>query len=410
MEWHICLLAFLALAFIDYTTTLAATAFLAASIVCALLSPSRALSSVLSGLVPWLYLILAGLSVIWSSAPDLSTRYAIELALTTGAALVIAGALTPGAFLAALMCALLVSGAASVASGQMQMNYGQLALVGVFGSKNSFSLAQAVCVMSCWWVVLSRSQRFVMRTLALFGLLASVALLMAGRSAGAMAAVAAGLSISVVAYNLSWFSHRLRVIMLVAATFVIALTFVLLSLVAEDLFEQALSFTGKDVTLSGRTYLWATAGKLIGENPIFGYGFSAFWVQGNPYAENIWSLFAPGKTGFHFHNLWYEVGVELAFPGLILAAITMAITTLEVLRWVVRSGATESCFFLGFVMFVDIRSVLEVDIFSQFSCVWVTYVAAWAYARNSRRALVADAGQRRSGGLSPAPSQYLQRS
>jgi exopolysaccharide production protein ExoQ len=52
----------------------------------------------------------------------------------------------------------------------------------------------------------------------------------------------------------------------------------------EDLIWE---FLGKDATLTGRTELWSLVIDNISEKPLFGWGFSAFWVPGNPVAMQI---------------------------------------------------------------------------------------------------------------------------
>jgi exopolysaccharide production protein ExoQ len=52
----------------------------------------------------------------------------------------------------------------------------------------------------------------------------------------------------------------------------------------EDLIWQ---FLGKDATLTGRTELWSHVIDSIGDRPLFGWGFAAFWVPGNPVAMQI---------------------------------------------------------------------------------------------------------------------------
>jgi exopolysaccharide production protein ExoQ len=47
---------------------------------------------------------------------------------------------------------------------------------------------------------------------------------------------------------------------------------------------------GKDATLTGRTLLWPYVIDRISEKPWFGWGFSAFWVPGNPAAGQIGDL------------------------------------------------------------------------------------------------------------------------
>jgi exopolysaccharide production protein ExoQ len=154
---------------------------------------------------------------------------------------------------------------------------------------------------------------------------------------------------------------------------------------SDTLVGQLLIITGKDVTLSGRTYLWTRASELIRENPLLGAGYGAFWVQGNPYAEELWAHFGLSAGGFHFHNLWYEMGVDLGYPGIVIALLTVLIVSARAVRWVVRAPSAESFFFLAFVMTIGLRSFLEVDIFSHFSLFSLIFIAAGYYARNADR-------------------------
>jgi len=136
--------------------------------------------------------------------------------------------------------------------------------------------------------------------------------------------------------------------------------------------------------LSDRTPLWDVAKKMIESYPVGGVGFEAFWQQGNPYAEDLWRRFNPSRAGYHFHNLWYQSAVELGYIGLSLAILTVAITAIEVMRWVLRSPSPTSCFFFGFVVFILLHSPFEVELFAQFSNIMATFIAAFVYARQSR--------------------------
>jgi exopolysaccharide production protein ExoQ len=120
---------------------------------------------------------------------------------------------------------------------------------------------------------------------------------------------------------------------------------------------------------------------MINERPALGLGLQAFWVQGNPFAEALWARWNPSRFGYHFHNLWYETGVELGYVGVLIALYTVVSTNLAVSRWVIRSPQAESCFFFAYVLFIDIRTIVEVDLFGQFSFSWILFIAAWVYAR-----------------------------
>lgn len=51
--------------------------------------------------------------------------------------------------------------------------------------------------------------------------------------------------------------------------------------------DLILEILGKDATLTGRTQIWQYAIDNIGEKPLFGWGYAAFWVPGNPAAGQI---------------------------------------------------------------------------------------------------------------------------
>jgi exopolysaccharide production protein ExoQ len=154
----------------------------------------------------------------------------------------------------------------------------------------------------------------------------------------------------------------------------------------DELFGQLLIVTGKDVTLSGRAYLWTRAAELIRQNPLLGTGYGAFWVQGNPYAEEIWAHFqVTGRGGFNFHNQWYDLGVQLGYVGQAVAFLTILTVSVRTFRWIIRNPSPESLFFFGFVWIIIMRSFLESESFSHFSTSWILFVVAAYYARNEAR-------------------------
>ena len=149
-----------------FLATISAYAFLTAAALFGLTVPIRALRALFSDWLPWPYVILVLVSVSWSAVPDLSARYGVELALTAGAALVLAR-VAPYSFLSALMCAFLVIDVVGLLVGRYALNAGAFAMIGAFGSKNAFSAAQAVLFLTSFWVLLSANQNILMRSLAL---------------------------------------------------------------------------------------------------------------------------------------------------------------------------------------------------------------------------------------------------
>ncbi|SDR54560.1 exopolysaccharide production protein ExoQ [Rhizobiales bacterium GAS113] len=386
IAWLAWFIATAALFFLQMSQTLAASIFMAISVAYVMARPGLALQALRGGVTPWIYVTLAVLSVAWSEHSDVSARAAVQIAFTMGAALVMARALPARSTIFIWMSAVLAANAASLLNPQMAWNAGALAMIGIFGSKNQLGLSQAILVMAGAWIFLDRERAWPLRCLALFCAFLGATLMIAARSLDATATLIAALGCALVSFRLNWVPRRWRAIVLFAVVFVVVALLALLLVYANEfgLFGQVLQLSGKDVTLSGRTELWQRAAVMMEQNPILGTGLQAFWVQGNPYAEELWARFAPGRAGYHFHNLWYETGVELGYVGLLAALYTVISTSLEVWRWVIRTPNVASCFFLTYVIFIDMRTFVEVDLFGQYSFNWVLYLVSWAYARRAR--------------------------
>src|SRR6516164_946487 len=383
-SWWIWFVAIGALYLGEFIPTLPVIVFMAGSFIYFLARPGLATKAIFSLWVPWIYVIFAALSVLWSQFPDWTLRASIQYIFSTGAFLVMVHALPAKSFLTVCLSALLIVDAASLANPIMAWNAQGLAMIGIFGSKNSFGLFQALLIQFSVWVLLDRSQPPLLRGLAVIGAVGGAYLLSVALAVGATVALFGALACAFLAFNLRRFSPRSRIIIFCGGGLVIAILCGFLIVFSDELFQAALQFTGKSSDLSTRTPLWDVAKKMMESHPIAGAGFEAFWQHGNPYAEDLWRRFQPARAGYHFHNLWYQSAVDLGYIGLSLAILTVGITSIEVMRWVVRSPSPASCFFLGYVAFIILRSTLEVDLFAQFSPMDAIFIAAFVYARLSR--------------------------
>src|SRR5262249_33642549 len=113
------------------------------SMVYMLTRPGLALKASFSSWVPWIYVIFAAMSVLWSQYPDWTLRASIQFAFSTGVFLVMVHALPAKSFLTVFLSAILLADAVSMANPRTAWNTGGLAMIGIFGSKNSFGLTQA---------------------------------------------------------------------------------------------------------------------------------------------------------------------------------------------------------------------------------------------------------------------------
>jgi exopolysaccharide production protein ExoQ len=82
-----------------------------------------------------------------------------------------------------------------------------------------------------------------------------------------------------------------------------------------SLVAAGISASGRDLTLTGRTDLWADLLDIAAETPIFGVGYGSFWI-GN--THNLWERHLWGPT--QGHNGYIDVYLELGAVGLLVLA------------------------------------------------------------------------------------------
>ena len=390
LSWWVWFVAITAIVCLPFAQTAAVGVFILMSIAYVSFCPGVALNATMRYWSPWIFCMFAALSTLWSLSPDRTLRGSIQLIFTTGAAMVMARALPAASLLTICMFASLAADAASVINPRMALNAGAYAMIGIFGSKNAFGAVQALLILAAVWVFLDAGRRWPVRGIALVSAVGSSYLLLAARSTNAIVGLLAALAVSILAFMLRRLPTTSRIVFLCAGVLLITIMCGFGLIFLDEIFGAALSFTGKSATLSQRTPLWEVAAKMMTENPILGVGYQAFFIDGNPYAEDMYRRLRIPRFGYSFHNLWYQEGVELGYIGLGLAILMVASTTFEVTRWTIRSANPSNCFFLGFTIYMVVVSPLEVMLFGQFSLTWILFVAAWAYARQAQEQHNAD--------------------
>jgi exopolysaccharide production protein ExoQ len=369
VAWLLWLCSAVSLAFIQAVPTIPAAVFLGAVLLYCALFPIRAYQAVTWNFIPWAIVLFGALSVFWSLEPMRSARAAPQIAITVLAAIMFAQALPARAFIAIVMYAHLASVVAS------------FFVSGIFGAKNSFALQVAITLLASLWVALDSQQPKYARLIALLSILGTPPMLSSAGSEGALLTGSLAILGSILVF-LSRPLHpttRLSLFWLSLLAVTLALAFALLSF--DDLSDVLLSSIGKDSSLTGRTVLWSHASSIIANHPWGGVGLQAFWTESNSEAVRFWEMFYIGShAGFHFHDLWLEIGVELGLIGILIAAGTVIIVLFSVWRWALRDPRPESCFFIGFVTFVLLRTVGEVELFAQFGLTQMIFLAAYYYA------------------------------
>lgn len=346
--------------------------------------PGRAVQALLQTPVPWLLPLFAAVSIFWSVAPLTTGRHAVELLATTGMALVIVRTLDVRSFVSAYMCALLLACLVSVAVGGTSVIYdtGEVALVGVFGSKNEFSTFTSFALFCSAAVLLDPRQPNWLRCVGACGLALCPPLLWAGRSVGALVSDAVVLAIFGGLLALSHLDRTNRAVAVAGLCVLAAIAAVSLALVAGGHgVSSLLTAVGKNSTLTGRTSLWFKAEQLIQIHPFGGVGYQAFWVQESPEAEGLWrSMKIVSRYGFYFHNLFYETKVELGYAGLAILLGTIAATIIAAIRRLLAAWDVVSILFVSFLIFFVLRFYFEVDLLYPFAQGTFLFVIIWGYS------------------------------
>ncbi len=339
----------------------------------------RALSLLrLSAAIP-LLVAMALVSTLWSIAPAITLRRAIELAGTTILAYWLVTRFSPGELLRllAIACAIeilgsLVLGAAVPGLGRTSGGIYDGTWRGIFDDKNGLGQTMALAAFTLPAAAMAR-RAGALRLLswALVGVAAGLIVLAQSISSLVVLTIMCVLYAVLRARRLSSFD----VAMLSLIFYVAAVIFV--ALIAAMGVPALLQMVGRDPTLTGREGVWDLALDAITAKPILGYGYGAFWVEDVGWARFIAS--EEGWSAAHAHNGLLELALDV---GLVGVAVFLAAYVTSVWRAIGRfrqrndGGATWLLLFLIYLFCVN---VTETGI-AQFNDVkWVLFVCACLY-------------------------------
>jgi exopolysaccharide production protein ExoQ len=369
--------ALLSLLFVVWFQSLAALGFLASGLALWARQPGQAVTDLLRFWPIHLIAVWCLLSTFWSNDPAITLRLGIQLALTLVIAVAMATRLSPRTFVRVAFAAFGIAAVSSLLFGEVRGD--GAGWLGIFGSKNEFAFAMSVVTLLSLALVLDRQAGWI-RIPALLGLLLGPFLLIQGQSAGAILTTAGAGLLGLALVTLRHARLAARLLALALAVLVALAVALLVVEYRIELAEAFLDATGKDVTLTGRTELWSEALREIRAYPLFGQGFQAVWVPGNPVAEAMWARFGIGtRSGFNFHNTWISNAVEIGLVGVGLQLAVFLTTLALVARWVVATQTAASLFFAMFMARQVATSLVEVVVYFNFNVITILTVVALVY-------------------------------
>ncbi|OJU08257.1 MAG: hypothetical protein BGN86_03445, partial [Caulobacterales bacterium 68-7] len=258
-----------------------------------------------------LFPVFALLSTLWSDDPSVSFRYGLQLVFTYLVAIAVAASITPSRLVGAIYLASLIIAILSILSGRQGNSEVGPVLVGLTGSKNQIAALAQLLLAACPLLFFDRSHSRFLRTTALVTAPAAFYLLIQAQSAtGILTAIGAtGLIVGLMALRV--IPPTGRVAALVAVVLLAAPFVILKDLIIEQAQSVSTTVFKKDATLTGRTYLWRQADRLIEERPVVGHGYRATWLGKSATSIGLlrWAD-VPDPRGFNFHSTYKELRVD----------------------------------------------------------------------------------------------------
>lgn len=313
------------------------------------------------------------LSTLWSDAPFSSIRFGLFMALGLVICAYTAARLDQRQFVIAVLLTSAVLCLASLLF--MRTTFvggldGGWAVIGVFPHKNVLGVRMLVLVIAALAVLLGKGYERHWRLLALLVLVPAIFLIIKSNSATALVLLLGG-GAMIASLGGLWrpASHVRGLRSAMAALALITLAgggLIAANIYKVNPYTTLLEKLGKNENLTGRTYIWDVANKVIAERPVVGVGAGAFWRPGVNQATRIATTFNAVNNQFYFHNTYYEATVHLGFIGFIVFLLSMGIAykTL-IINWLQHQNSRDG-FFITIATILFLRSFTESELFSVF--------------------------------------------
>lgn len=247
---------------------------------------------------------------------------------------------------------------------------------GITANKNTFGQYAALCIFIGF--AMSRleigSRRLIWITLLGLGVVG----LLLSRSATSILAVAMVVSIYLAIYvarrlHKSWFP----VVLLLFLVLVLGMYIYVLAKgysVFYAAFSKILAGSGKDITLSGRTYLWELIWKEAMNHPWFGIGYGGFWLgldgaSGQVAYQVKWGY--PGQAHNGYLDILNELGIVgcLLVLGLVVEHSRNVLRLIGIDRWLGMFHAT-------LLVMVVVLNLAEATFLRTTHIWWIIFVAS----------------------------------
>jgi O-antigen ligase len=315
---------------------------------------------------------IAVFSVLWSAAPEVTLRRIVALVGTTMIGAYLATRYSPSELLRLLAWALGMAALLSLVFALALPSYGidpydeVEAWRGIYsGGKNELGRTMALSAVVFLLLALGGPKR---RWVAWAGFGLSVGLLLLSNSQTSLFAL-----LIVVVLLLPYAALRWRYTLAIPCFILALVALEITALWLDENAQSVLRTLGRDTTLTGRTELWPAVFEMIGQRPLVGYGYGAFWLGWEGESAQVFHL--SGIPAHHAHNGFLDLWLHLGLLGLLTFAVGYLLVAHRAVTWVRLTKTPEELWPLAFLTFVLAYNFSESLILENNNVFWILYVA-----------------------------------
>ena len=335
---------------------------------CVVLFARQTMPAALRAWPTYLIPIMCVISATWAPSSSEAIRKGIMLGFTAVVAIYAASRLSGRQILTIFFLAEIIAAVMSI----MKPTVMGGAWTGIFGQKNFLAVHMFILFISALSIALDKGSHKLIRLSAL-GMVPIAMFVILMAKSGTTTLLLLGGGAALVGHAFLWGPARrtrhMRTLLTLSVVVLALMTiFILFGVMQFDAFEYILNALGKDSTLTGRTYLWSTAERVMAEHPLTGVGAEGFWRPELGAANSITEyFFYETYVKFSFHNSYLENGVAFGYPGYWATVFLAGWAIWKTAGSWLRNQTIINAAFLVLAVMVVIRSTAEVDLAVEFA-------------------------------------------
>ena len=323
----------------------------------------------------WLLFLIgvAIVSVSWSSIPDVALRKVISIIGTTLFALYLASRYSfeqqlkiySWTFGIAILCSFIFA-LVLPEYGVSSLDAVSGAWRGIYPHKNGLGESMFISFLTFYFLsISSKKNQLLYRIFALL----SVILIIFAESATSLVSV---VYIFAIAQGLNYLSLKSKKSVLLVLLFIILSACLLFILTVN--FSALLEVNNKDITLTGRTPLWADLWEFIQQKPWLGYGYGTFFSGEHRETDLLWKVHTWNPV--HAHNGYIQLWLNLGFVGLAVFILGyMRCLFNSLLKYLVFKDIRMLWTFL-FLVYSITHDLMEISFVTPQGIVWIIALIA----------------------------------